>query len=212
MSAVIDEPVILLADDHELCRIAVKRSLREFAITENILEAKDGKEVIAALLETHVDLLILDMKMPRLNGFETVEWAAKHRPKLKILIITMYDEPALIINFMRLGVSGYMHKSEGNLEEAVRDVLNGRFYYSKFLETTITQAQVAVENPAPVTLTAKEKRILPLIAEGRSSEEIAGILNLKKNTVESYRKDLIEKFKVKNSSELINFAHRTGLL
>lgn len=205
-------PTILLADDHELCRVAVKNYLLGLKLASAVLEAKNGNEVIEILAFQKVDLLILDMKMPELNGYEAAELALKANPSLKILIVTMYDEPSLIMNFIDLGISGYMLKSDSDLYGAVNAVMEGKFYYTKNLEDAIKKAQYSIDIPAPVTLTLKEKKILPLIAQGRSSEEMAELLSLKKNTIESYRKDLIEKFKVSNSSELVDYAHRTGLL
>jgi DNA-binding NarL/FixJ family response regulator len=205
-------PIFLLADDHELCRIAVKNYLLGLKLAGTVIEAKNGHEVLEILNLRKVDLLILDMKMPELNGFEAAELALKKHPGLKILVVTMFNEPALIMNFIDIGISGYMLKSDSDLDWAVRTVMAGQFYYSKELEPTIKRAQFAVDKPVPVTLTHKEKKILPLIAQGKSSEEMAELLSLKKNTIESYRKDLIEKFKVSNSSELVDYAHRTGLL
>lgn len=203
---------ILLADDHELCRVAVKNYLIGLKLAETVLEAKNGNEAIKILSGRHVDLLILDIKMPELNGYETARWALKNFPELKILVITMFDEPSLIENFIDLGVAGYMLKSDGDLESAVNTVMSGKFYYTKEIEEAIRNAQFSGDSLIPVTLTEKEKKLLPLIAQGRSSEEMAEMLSLKKNTIESYRKDLLEKFKVSNSNELINYAHRTGLL
>jgi DNA-binding NarL/FixJ family response regulator len=203
---------ILLADDHKLSRMAVKYYLLGTQIAREVLEAANGVEALNLLQSNAIDILILDMKMPELNGFETAKRALSNYPRVKILVVTMFNEPALVLNFISLGVHGYMLKNDGKLDSAIEMVMDNKFYYSKELENTIKKAQVCVKKVQPISLNEKEKKIIQLISEGKNSEEIGLSLSLTKSTVESYRKDLIEKCQVNNSSELINYAHRTGLL
>lgn len=199
---------ILLADDHALSRKAVKNYLLNLGIASQISEAGTGDEAIEILDSYEIDLAILDMRMPGKNGFQTAEWASANRPGVKILVATTYNEASLILNFINLGIAGYMLKSDAGLEEAIETVMTGGFYCTPGLMPSRTSAQ----GIRPVSVTEKEKKILELIALGKSSEEISFALSLTKNTIDSYRKDLLEKFQLSNSTQLIDYAHRTGLL
>lgn len=192
--------------------MAIRNFLLAQDIASKVLEAPNGKMALEILNSQTVDILILDMKMPDMNGYDTATAALKLYPKLKILVTTMYDHESLVLNFIKLGVGGYMLKSDENLPEAISMVMKGNFYYSKQLTQIIKTAQLLPESFKAISLSVQEKRLLELIADGMNSEEIAIEMALAKNTVESYRKALIKKVCVNNSSELVAYAHKTGLI
>ena len=203
---------IIVADDHSLFRKAIKNLLLTTTLAESVHEASNGKEVLEILKESKVQLILLDVKMPVMDGFDTAVRVSKQFPSIKIVMLSTYDEESLIFNFIKIGISGYMLKNDDQLEEAIQTVMLGSFYFSKELKPIICKAQQTLKNIKPVQLSSREARLLPLLAKGKNSDEIARELSLTKHTVESYRKDLLAKFGVSNCTELVDYAHRTGLL
>jgi DNA-binding NarL/FixJ family response regulator len=206
------KPNIIIADDHPFSRIGVKHHLAQLDLAETIYEADNGLSVMNLLSNNRVNIVFLDVKMPVMDGLETATMILKQYPRVRVVMLSMFNEEALIINLIKIGVDGYILKDDKNLEEALITTVKGNYYFSADIEPYCERAKEETYQGKPVTLTPREEKLLPLIARGKNSQEIARELSLSKFTVESYRKELLAKFDLSNSTALVDFAHRTGLL
>jgi DNA-binding NarL/FixJ family response regulator len=206
------KPNIIIADDHPFSRIGVRHHLTALDLAETIFEAENGLSVMNLLANQRVNIVFLDVKMPVMDGLETATMILKQYPRVRVVMLSMFNEEALIVNLIKIGVDGYILKDDRNLEEALVTTLKGNFYFSPEVEPYCLRAKEDSYTSKPVTLTPREEKLLPLIARGKNSQEIAKELSLSKFTVESYRKELLAKFDLSNSTALVDFAHRTGLL
>jgi DNA-binding NarL/FixJ family response regulator len=206
------KPNIILADDHPAQRLGIKFHLKTLQAAETIFEADNGQAVLNLLSLHPINIVIMDIKMPGMNGFETTSIIRRLHSNVKIYITSLYDEEALITNLIKMGISGYLLKDDPNQEQAIAAISKGEVFYSKRIESFYAKTLQKDYQQKPVKLTPREEKLLPLIAQGLNSQEIASELALSKFTVESYRKELLAKFELSNSTALVDFAHRTGLL
>jgi DNA-binding NarL/FixJ family response regulator len=197
---------ILLADDHPLFRKGLKSVIRSLGFIGLILEAGTGKEVLKIKEENLVDLYILDYKMPEMDGYDTSKFILKKDPRAKIIIITMYDNPPLATNFHKIGIMGFMSKNTDpdRIETGILTVLNGWEYYESIDEE--------LEDTHPIQFTHREKELITLLAKGLTSQAISQNLGLAYKTIETYRSRLLEKVSASNTSELLHYVHRIGLI
>jgi two-component system, NarL family, nitrate/nitrite response regulator NarL len=207
-----NKPNIIIADDHSAQRLGVKYHLKGLQAAENIFEADNGQAVVNLLSLHPIDIVIMDVKMPVMSGFEATSVIRRLHANVKVYITSMYEDEALITNLVRMGISGYILKDDVNMEEALSECAQGNTYYSKRIEPFYLKTQDKEYQYKPAKLTPREEKLLPLIAAGKNSQQIASQLSLSKFTVESYRKELLAKFDLTNSTALVNFAHRIGLL
>mgnify|MGYP006306457479 CR=1 FL=1 len=210
---------ILLADDHEIVRKGLKSLIESELGLEVIGEASTGKKVIELARQKHPDVIVMDISMPRLNGFEATRRIVNDCPEVKILILTVHDDKEYIFRSLEAGASGYLIKKTApeNLIEAIRAIHGGGAY----LGTSITEAVVKKfregRKPSESTvslgkLTGREREILQLIAEGNSTKEISDMLYISTNTVSTHRKNLMEKLDLHNVAQLTKFAITKGLV
>jgi DNA-binding NarL/FixJ family response regulator len=207
-----NKPNIIIADDHPAQRLGVKYHLKALQAAENIFEADNGQAVVNLLSLHPINIVIMDIKMPGMSGFETTPVIRRLHSNVKIYITSMYEDEALITNLIKMGISGYVLKDDSNMEEALSECAKGNIYFSKRIEPFYTRSLQKDYQHRAVKLTPREEKLLPLIAAGKNSQQIASELSLSKFTVESYRKELLAKFDLTNSTALVNFAHRIGLL
>lgn len=207
-----NKPNIIIADDHPAQRLGVKYLLKALQAAENIFEADNGQSVVNLLSLHPINIVIMDIKMPGMSGFEATPVIRRLHSNVKIYITSMYEDEALITNLIKMGISGYILKDDPNMEEALSECSKGNVYFSKRIEPFYIRSQQKDYQHRPVKLTPREEKLLPLIAAGKNSQQIASELSLSKFTVESYRKELLAKFDLTNSTALVNFAHRIGLL
>ena len=214
---------ILIADDHPMFREGVRRILEKVDSYKVVAEARDGQEVIKLIERNPVDLIIMDINMPGLDGVEATRLLVKEQPSLKILALTMHREDRYIMKMLKAGALGYILKDDGKekLLEAVATVLTGNSYFghdvSETLLSSFMNKKVLAENQVPtepkVNLTEREMEILKLItANEMTSEEIANRLNISKRTVDTHRKNILVQLGAKNSVGLVKYAIKLGLL
>lgn len=194
---------ILLADDHELVRQGLRTVLDAEADLDVVAEAADGEEAFQLALKTEVDLLILDVSMPRLNGLQTVRRLADHRPGLRSVILSMHDDDRYVLEARDAGASAYVLKSQAarDLVAACRAALRGATF-------GFPEGGTA---PAPL-LTARETEVTKLIAEGLTGRQIAEQLVISVKTVERHRSNVFEKLGVSDRVALTRYAIRQGLI
>lgn len=193
---------LMLVDDHRLFRSGLKYILEATGKYTVLAEASNGIEFLELLKTVTPDLVIMDIHMPVMNGLAASRLALEKNPATKILILTMYGDRDLYQTLLDMGIKGYVLKDADNEELllAIQKVLAGDAYFSQELLLNVIRESMTA---APVVLSAREKEVLTLIAEGLSNHEIAGRLKLSQRTVERHRTNLLEKTGSKNSVRLI---------
>lgn len=192
-------------------RRGLRNAIKSFGFNGVIFEATNGNEVISYHRQYLIDLYILDYKMPELTGYEAANIILRFDPKAKIILNTMYDENSLISAIFEAGILGYIDKNSEpeQFEQAIRYVLNGWGIYNSLEERGNAYSSV---DCATIQFTKREKEVIELLAQGYRTHEIAQKLNRTFKTVETYRCRLLDKVSVRNTSELLHYAHRNGLI
>jgi DNA-binding NarL/FixJ family response regulator len=214
-----EKPIrVLIADDHALVREGIRRVLDDDPGFDVVAEAADGKQAIAAVVETEPDVAILDISMPELSGLEAARRLRDRRPNLKVLILSMHDESEYVMRAVHAGAAGYLLKDDAGpalLRQAVRTVHAGDSFFSPAVATRLTDALRGGSSGAgdPLELlTAREREVLRLVACGNSNKQIAFELGISRRTVESHRESLMRKIEIRTVAGLTRFALEHGLL
>lgn len=200
---------VLIADDHALVRKGFRRMLEDEADFEVVGEAGDGLEAVRLTLELKPRVVVMDFTMPGLDGSQAArEIRAKH-PGTAVLMLSMHSGENYIRHALDAGAAGYLLKNavDVDLPEAIRSVARGEQYLSASLA-----AQTRDVDDGYDRLTAREKQVLQLIAQGKSNKDIAALLNLSANTVAVHRANLMETLSIHKAAELVLFAVRRGLV
>ena len=209
---------ILLADDHTVVRHGLRLVLDAEPDLEVVAEAGDGAEALERAMADDVDLAILDITMPRMTGLQAATELARRRPQLRVLILSMHDSEQYLYGALRAGAAGYVLKSvaDRDLVEACRAAMRGEpFLYPGAVRALIrdylerARAGEAVrEDP----LTPRELEIVQLIAESRTSRDIAELLTISEKTVERHRANILDKLGLRDRVQLTRYAIRRGLI
>jgi DNA-binding NarL/FixJ family response regulator len=206
---------ILLADDHVLVRHGLRMVLNAAPDLEVGAEASDGAEAVAlALREEELDLAVLDVVMPRMTGLQAAAELSQRRPELKLLMLSMHESEQYLFEALKAGASGYVLKTaaDRDLVEAVRAAMRGEpFLYPAAVTALIRDYLARQETPAdPVS--PRELRVLKLIAEAYTSDQIACELSISRRTVDRHRENILAKLGMRDRVELTRYAIRRGLI
>ncbi|MCB1019341.1 MAG: response regulator transcription factor [Acidobacteria bacterium] len=204
---------VLMADDHSLIRQGLRLLLEDQADMTVVGEARDGREAIDKTLELKPDVLILDIAMPVLGGLEAAREIAHHRPRTRILGLSVRRDAAYAREMLRAGAYGYLTKeaSQDELLSAIRAVRDGETVVSRLLSTGLTRdGRPGVTSPVE-RLTVREREILRRIAEGATNKDIASELSLSVHTVDAHRGNIMKKLDLHSSGEIVRFAVRHEL-
>lgn len=208
---------VLLADDHTLIRKGIRAVLTGLPGVDVVAEAADGREALALIEQHRPDLAVLDITMPGLNGLEVAARTPKVSPGTKVLILSMHAGEAYVAQALRAGIAGYLLKdaADDELPMAIKAVSRGEVFLSPKISTQVVErfVQSGSAEPDPLAgLTTRQREILQLVAEGKSSKEIAALLDLSVKTVESHRGQIMERLGVHDLTGLVRFAIRVGLV
>ena len=208
---------VLLADDHTLVRAGIRSLLETLDGIEVVAECGDGREALDLITLHRPDIALLDIGMPGLNGIEIARQVSRASPRTKVVILSMYDDKTYVTQTMRAGVAGYLLKGAAvaELPLAIKSVMAGETYLTPKVSRHVVHGFLNDDKPAaePVEgLTQRQREILQLIAEGRSTREIAGILDVSVKTVETHRARLMERLDIHDVPGLVRFAIRSGLV
>jgi DNA-binding NarL/FixJ family response regulator len=203
---------ILIFNGHPFYRSELKGDTHLSHLALNLYESSNKEEVLTMVKKYSINLVIIVYRTPGLSVYLTVLKIIRHCPLVKVLVDSRYDEELLILSLIREGIHGYILDTDMKVGLAIRCVLSGRFYFSRELEPMIIKAQKDLKNFDPIRLNDQECKLLELIAAGKSSNAIARELSLTKFTIDTYRKQLIKRFKVSNSCQLIHVAHKAGII
>jgi two-component system, NarL family, response regulator NreC len=204
---------IVLADDHVLVRQGLK-SLLEREHFQVVAEASDGQDAVR-FVETHTpDIAILDISMPTLNGIDAARGLARSSPKTKTILLTQHEEEQYIHEALEAGVKGYVLKNQvaNDLIQAIRQVCRGEFYLSPGISRAVMEAYRSKSERPADPLTARERQVLQLIAEGKSTKDTASVLGISVKTAESHRMRLMQKLNIHETASLVRYAVRRGLI
>lgn len=210
---------ILLVDDHLMLRQGIKKLLEEHEDLEVAAEASDGREALRLVAEEAPDIAILDIAMPGLNGLEAARQIQAHHPDVKVIILSMYESDEYVKQALIAGVSGYILK-ESAVEELVwgiRSVIDGHHHMSpsvcsivvrEYLKNFAGKAKkLALDN-----LTPREREVLQLVAEGKTTKQIANTLFISPKTVEAHRSNIARKLKIRDPRGIREYAIKKGYL
>jgi DNA-binding NarL/FixJ family response regulator len=210
---------VLLVDDHKIMRDGIKAILKHSGDFNVVAEAESGPEAIQICKKERPDVIVMDIGLPGLNGIETSTEILRHSPEMKIIILSMYDDEHSVVSAIRSGARAFVLKkaSDNDLLDALRTVAKGGFYLSPQVSDRLLQriqsgdldskpASSAVEALSP-----REVQVLRLVAEGKTSKEIAVLLDLGLQTVRSYRKTMMKKLGVSNIAGLTQVALAAGI-
>lgn len=204
---------VLLAEDHVVVREGLK-ALLERAGFEIVGEAGNGQEAIELAEKLHPEVAVLDVAMPILNGIDAAREISKTNPRTRTVLLTMLTEDHYVLESLRAGVRGYVLKSKtaDELVRAIRDVCRGEIYLSPTASGALVQAFLSKCSPDPPGLSDRERQVLQLVAEGKTTKEIATILGISVKTGESHRTKIMEKLEIHDTAGLVRYAIRHGLI
>lgn len=209
---------IVLADDHALIRQGIKKTLEDAESFTVIGEVADGVELLEFLKGDVPDIVVLDISMPNLNGIQAMSAVKELYPQVRILILTMHKSEQHLCSSIYAGANGYLLKedSDTDLIPAIESVLRGELYISPALteefSDNIIRSCMEHQKASGDVLTAREKQILKLVAQGGTSRDIAESLAISKRTVEHHRASIMRKLNIKNAADLIKYAMSQGYI
>jgi two-component system response regulator NreC len=204
---------ILLADDHQIFRESLK-ALLEREGCEIVAEAADGRQAARLARRLAPDIAVLDLGMPLLNGVDAARDIKRHAPRTRTLLLTMFEEAAYVLSALQAGVRGYVLKAQAaaDLMRAIDEVLRGAIYLSPGISRIVVDAYLNKTTAVDEPLSYRERHVLQLVAEGRSTKGIAVELGVGFKTVESHRTRIMRKLDIHNTAGLVRYAIRRGLV
>jgi DNA-binding NarL/FixJ family response regulator len=209
---------IILADDHLLIRASLKSLMAEFTGVEVVGEAGDGREAIELIAKHQPNLAIMDITMPGLNGLEATRRVVKEHPQVRVVVLSQHADETHVLQALRAGASGYVLKGSAprELEMAIQAVARGEIFLSPaiskhVIEVYLNKAADGQANSLDL-LTPRQREILQLIAEGKSSKQIAQLLDASVKTIESHRASLMDRLDIHDVAGLVRYAIRHGLV
>jgi DNA-binding NarL/FixJ family response regulator len=213
---------ILLADDHEVVRAGLRALLEEQSGWEVVAEAVDGRDAVEKATKLKPDVVVIDIAMPSLNGLEAVRQIVKTVPNTKVLVLTMYDSDPLIQQVLQAGARGYLLKSDAgrDLVSAIDALRRNKTFFTPKVSQMVLEGYLdksprekeAEDEPESLRLTSRQREIVQLLAEGKSSKEVAAVLGLSVKTAETHRANIMRKLDCHSVTELVRYAIRNHII
>jgi DNA-binding NarL/FixJ family response regulator len=204
---------IVLADDHVLVRQSLK-SLLEREGFQVVAEASDGQQALRDVASLQPDVAIMDISMPTINGLNAAREMSRSSPKTKTILLTQHDESQYIREALEVGVRGYVLKNQvaNDLLVAIQQVTRGQVYLSPGVSSAVIEAYQSKSEKSKNPLTLRERQVLQLIAEGKSTKDVASLLGVSVKTAESHRTRLMQKLDIHETASLVLYAVRHGIV
>jgi len=204
---------VVIADDHEMFRQGLKMLLEGEGFVF-VGEASDGHEAVRLCDAQHPEVAILDLSMPLLNGIFAAREIVKSNPRTRVILLTQHTEEHVVLEALRAGVRGYVLKTKASSElvQALRAVCRGEMYLTQSISATVVEAFLAKDDLPQRPLSDRERQVLQLVAEGKTTKEIATLLGISVNTAESHRSNLMEKLDIHDTAGLVRYALRHGVI
>lgn len=207
---------LIIADDHQMMRDGLKALIAEAEDFVIVGEAGNGKDTVALAAKLSPHLVIMDVNMPDLNGIEATRRIVEASPQTRVLALSAHPDEHLVTEMLRAGASGYLlkHTAYEELIRAIRAVTEGKKYLSPDIADAVVNTHLSAEtvsNSAFAVLTERERQVLQLLAEGLSTREMADHLNVSVKTIETHRRNIMEKLQIHSVAELTKYAIREGI-
>lgn len=204
---------VMLADDHQIIRQSLKVLLEREGL-KIVGEASNGQEAVKIAESLHPDVAVLDVSMSVLNGIDAAKEIQKVSPQTKTVFLTVHDEDPYLLEALRVGAKGYVVKTHAaeNLVQAIREASRGGVYLSPEVSRAVVQAYQNKTELSSEPLSPRERQVLQLIAEGKTTKEVAGVLNISVKTAETHRTRIMEKLDIHETAGLVRYAIRRGLV
>ena len=204
---------VLLADDHQITRDGLRIFLEQQGFKVNA-DASNGQEAVRLAGELQPDVAVLDLAMPIVNGLEAAREIQKISPKTKTIFLTMHNENHYILEALRSGAKGFVTKTHAaeDLVQAIRDAVRGKMYLSPEVSRAVVEAYQAKEALPMDPLTPRERQVLQLVAEGKTTKEAAATLQISVKTAETHRTRIMEKLNIHETAGLVRYAIRRGII
>jgi DNA-binding NarL/FixJ family response regulator len=208
---------VILADDHRLFRDGLRTLLQQDPEIKVVAETTDGLETIQAIKKHKPEIILMDISMPNLNGIEAARKISKECPKTKIIMLSMHSDRRFVQESFKAGAVGYILKdcAIDSLLDAIHTVNENQYYLDKTIASIVIKDFVHLHANQPdsvfAVLSSREREVLQLMAEGLSTKEIADKINISVKTVETHRKQLMDKLDIHNIAQLTKYAIREGL-
>ena len=204
---------ILLADDHALVRQGLKALLEKQGF-QIVAEASDGQETLRSVEKTEPDVAVIDINMPILNGIDAARELKKSSPRTKVVVLTQHDEDQYVTESLRAGVAGYVLKNQAadDLVHAIQEVCRGSIYLGPNISCAVVDAYLSKAYDSADPLSGRERQVLQLVGEGKSTKDIAVHLGISVKTAESHRARLMKKLGIHETASLVRYAIRRGLI
>jgi len=205
---------ILIADDHDVVRSGLRSLIESQTDWEVVAEAADGKEAVSKAIETRPDVAVLDYSMPLINGAEATRQIRARLPRTEVLIFTIHDDEMLVRELLCAGARGYLLKSDSRLDllSAIESVGEHKAVFTTKVAEALLASFVERSKGEATTLSDRERGVVQLIAEGHTNKEVATILNMSLNVVETQRASLMRKLDLTSSAAIVRYAIRNGLI
>jgi DNA-binding NarL/FixJ family response regulator len=207
---------VLLADDHALVRAGIRSLLGAMAEVQVVGEASSGEEALELAQRQHPDVVLMDIAMRGITGLEAAAAMRERLPSVRVVILSMHSGEEYVLQALRAGAAGYLLKdaATGERELALRSVMRGESWLSPAVSRQVVEGYVQRTGgeTAPEVLTARQREVLRLVAGGKSTKEIAFLLNLSVKTVETHRAQIMDRLGIRDVAGLVRYALRTGLV
>jgi DNA-binding NarL/FixJ family response regulator len=207
---------VLIADDHAMVRAGVRRLVEDLAEVVVVGEADNGEQAMEIAQRERPDIMLIDISMPGMNGLELTAWATKNLSHTRTVVLSMHAEDEYVLEALKAGAAAYLLKRSApeELALAVRSVAAGGTYLGTAVSRQVVDAYMgrsAGTNPPSAQLTPRQREVLKLVAEGRTSRQIAAALGIGVRTVETHRAELMDRLGVRDTAGLVRYAVRMGL-
>ncbi len=210
---------VAIADDHKIFRKGVILSLRPYSNIKFVLEADNGNDLLKGIPEADPDVVLMDLRMPGKDGIEATKTISKQYPKIKVLVLSMYEDERFVYHLMENGANGYLLKNAEPVEirRAVMEVYEKGYYLNNFVNRILLKKSHSRQKLVPslnseITLSSKEKDVLRYICMEFTAQEIAQKMEISPRTVEAIKDRLMERFGSKNTAGLVFFAVKNNLI
>ncbi len=209
---------VLLTEDHRLVRASLRSLIDNFAGVEVVAEAGDGREALELIAQHRPEVVLMDITMPGLNGLDATRRIVKDHPKVRVVVLSAHTRDDFVLQALRAGASGYVLKGSTprELELAIDSVARGEIFLSPAISKHVIEGYLnrgdEQKSSSIEQLTPRQREILQLIAEGKSSKEIAQLLDASVKTIESHRASLMDRLDIHDVAGLVRYAIRHGLV
>lgn len=212
---------VFLVDDHEIFRNGLKQLINSEADMEVCGEASSGEDALQQLASATPDVIIMDIRMPGINGLETSTLLLEKNPRGRILFFSLFDEPDYVAAALEMGASGYILKDTSNkiFLSAIRTIHQGKYYFIGEVSDILVKKYLDAKQSTPgnnssqeISLSRREEQIIRMISNGRNNKEIAESLNISIRTIEAHRMNILRKFQVNSIEEAVEYCKSAGML